>query len=57
MQFEKRACIHLLLRSLLLCILCDYYKGTMVNAAKNLLTFAEKYGSLRLIAIANSLQL
>lgn len=32
------------------CAFCDYYKGTMVDAAKNLLTFAEKYGSLRLIA-------
>jgi len=32
------------------CDLCDYHKGTIVEAAKNLLAFAEKYGSLRLIA-------
>ena len=35
------------------CAFCDYYKGTIAKAAKNLLTFADKYGSLRLIADAN----
>ena len=36
------------------CAFCDYHKGTMVKAAKNLLAFAERYGSLRLIANANN---
>jgi hypothetical protein len=37
-----------------LCACCDYHKGTIVRVAKNLLTFAEKYGSLRLIVNANN---
>ena len=32
------------------CAFCDYYKGTMVKAAENLLAFVERHGSLRLIA-------
>jgi len=32
------------------CALCAYFKGSMVEAAKNLLGYAERYGSLRLIA-------
>jgi len=32
------------------CASCHYHKGTIVKAAQNLLAFAEKYGSLRLIA-------
>jgi len=36
------------------CAFCDYYKGTIVKATRNLLAFAERYGSLRLIANANS---
>jgi len=32
------------------CSMCAYYKGTIVDAAKNLLGYAERYGSLRLIA-------
>lgn len=34
------------------CTLCSYYKGTIVEAAKNLLPFAENIGSLRLMANA-----
>lgn len=33
---------------------CDYHKGAIVEAARNLLAFAERYGSLRLIADANN---
>lgn len=36
------------------CASCDYHKGTIVEAARNLLAFAERYGSLRLIADANN---
>jgi len=36
------------------CAFCDYYKGTIVKAAKTLLTLAERYGSLKLIANANN---
>lgn len=36
------------------CAFCDYYKGTIVRAAKNLLSFPERYGSLRLIANAHN---
>ena len=36
------------------CAFCDYHKGTIVEAAKTLLAFAERYGSLRLIADANN---
>jgi hypothetical protein len=36
------------------CAFCDYHKGTIVEAAKNLLVLAERYGSLRLIADANN---
>lgn len=36
------------------CAFCDYYKGTIVEAAKKLLEFAERYGSLKLIANANN---
>ena len=36
------------------CAFCDYHKGTIVEASKNLLFFAEKYGSLRLIVDSNS---
>jgi len=32
------------------CALCAYFKGSMVEAAKNLLGYAERYGSLRLIS-------
>lgn len=32
------------------CAFCDYYKGTIVKAAKNLLPFAERTGSLRIMA-------
>ena len=32
------------------CASCDYHKGTIAKAAKNLLAFAEKYGSLRVMA-------
>jgi len=32
------------------CNLCAYFKGTIVDAAKNLLGYTERYGSLRLIA-------
>ena len=32
------------------CASCDYYKGTIAKAAKNLLAFAERYGSLRVMA-------
>lgn len=35
------------------CAFCDYHKGTIVKAARKLLAFAEKYGSLRLIADGN----
>jgi hypothetical protein len=31
------------------CAFCDYYKGTIVKAAENLLAYAKRYGSLRLI--------
>lgn len=34
------------------CALCDYYKGTIVKAARSLLQFVDRYGSLRLIANA-----
>jgi len=34
------------------CALCDYHKGTIVKAAKNLLAFAERYGSLKVMAKA-----
>ena len=34
------------------CAFCDYYKGTIVKAAQNLLGFAERYGSLRVMANA-----
>lgn len=34
------------------CALCDYHKGTITEAAKNLLKFVDQYGSLRLIANA-----
>lgn len=36
------------------CAFCDYHKGTIVKDAKNLLAFAERYGSLRLIANNNN---
>jgi len=36
------------------CAFCDYYKGTIVEAAKKLLAFAKRYGSLKLIANANN---
>lgn len=36
------------------CAFCDYHKGTIVEAARNLLAFAERYGSLRLIANASN---
>lgn len=36
------------------CAFCDYYRGTIVEAAKKLLEFVERYGSLKLIANANS---
>jgi len=36
------------------CAFCDYYKGTIVKAAKNLLAYTERYGSLRLISEANN---
>jgi len=32
------------------CALCDYHRGTIVEAARGFLAYAEKYGSLRLIA-------
>ena len=32
------------------CALCTYFRGSMVEAAKNLLGYAERIGSLRLIA-------
>jgi len=32
------------------CASCAYFRGTMVDVAKNLLGYAERYGSLRLIA-------
>ena len=32
------------------CVLCDYHRGTIVEAARGLLAYAERYGSLRLIA-------
>lgn len=35
------------------CALCDYHLGTIVEAARNLLSFIEKYGSLRLILKGN----
>jgi len=35
------------------CVLCAYHKGTITNAARNLLTYAERYGSLRLIVEGN----
>lgn len=34
------------------CALCSYHKGTVVEAASNLLTFVERIGSLRLMADA-----
>lgn len=34
------------------CALCQYHKGTVVEAAKRLLTFVERIGSLKLIAEA-----
>jgi len=36
------------------CAFCDYFSGTIVEAARRLLRFAEKYGSLKLIANANN---
>lgn len=36
------------------CAFCDYLKGTIVKTAKNLLAFAERYGSLRLIVEGNN---
>jgi len=36
------------------CALCAYFKGSIVEAAKNLLGYAERYGSLRLIASGSS---
>jgi len=36
------------------CAFCDYYKGTIVKAAKNLLAYAERYGSLKLIVNAQN---
>ena len=36
------------------CAFCDYYKGTIVKTAKNLLAYTERYGSLRLISEANN---
>lgn len=36
------------------CAFCDYHKGTIVNTAKTLLAFAEKYGSLKLIFEGNN---
>ncbi|MFX1597454.1 MAG: DUF3795 domain-containing protein [Promethearchaeota archaeon] len=34
------------------CALCDYRRGTLVKATRNLLAFVEKYDSLRFIANA-----
>jgi len=36
------------------CAYCDYYKGTIVEAAKKLLAFTGRYGSLKLIANATN---
>lgn len=36
------------------CAFCDCHRGTIVEAAKSLLAFAERYGSLKLIANANN---
>ena len=35
------------------CALCDYHLGTIVEAARKLSSFTEKYGSLRLILEGN----
>lgn len=36
------------------CASCDYHKGTIVKVARTLLAFAERYGSLKLIADSNN---
>jgi len=36
------------------CALCAYHKGDIVEAAKNFLSFAEKYQSMELIANAHN---
>lgn len=34
------------------CVLCSYHRGTIVDAAKSLLTYVERVGSLRIMANA-----